>query len=34
MKVWTILRDYRRKARTLRDTIAGIAYLHNPVRTG
>ncbi|WP_119730063.1 transposase family protein [Thermomonospora amylolytica] len=29
LKVWKILRDHRRRARTLRDTVAGIAYLHN-----
>ncbi|SEG91664.1 DDE superfamily endonuclease [Thermomonospora echinospora] len=29
MKCWKILRDHRRKASTLHDTVAGIAYLHN-----
>ncbi len=29
MKDWTILRDYRRAAHTLRDTASGIAHLHN-----
>ncbi|TMQ79508.1 IS5/IS1182 family transposase [Actinomadura soli] len=34
MKNWKILRDHRRKARTLHDTAAGIAYLHNLAATG
>ncbi|KWX00630.1 Transposase IS4 family protein [Carbonactinospora thermoautotrophica] len=34
MKCWKILRDYRRKAHTLRDTAAGIAFLHNLALTG
>lgn len=34
MKNWKILRDHRRKARTLGDTVAGIAYLHNLAATG
>jgi hypothetical protein len=34
MKVWKILRDYRRKAHTLYDTAAGVAYPHNLARTG
>ncbi len=34
MENWTILRDYRRAAHTLRDTASGIARLHNPALTG
>ncbi len=34
MKCWKILRDYRRKAHTLRDTAAGIAHLYNLALTG
>jgi DDE superfamily endonuclease/Helix-turn-helix of DDE superfamily endonuclease len=33
MKNWKILRDHRRKARTLHHTAASIAYLHNPAAT-
>jgi hypothetical protein len=29
MKCWKILRDYRRAASTLNDTVSGIAHLHN-----
>jgi DDE superfamily endonuclease/Helix-turn-helix of DDE superfamily endonuclease len=29
MKCWNILRDYRRAAHTLADTVSGIAHLHN-----
>jgi hypothetical protein len=29
MKCWKILRDYRRAASTLSDTVSGIAHLHN-----
>jgi hypothetical protein len=29
MKCWKILRDYRRAASTLADTVSGIAHLHN-----
>lgn len=29
MKCWRILRDYRRAATTLADTVSGIAHLHN-----
>ncbi|SEG88487.1 hypothetical protein SAMN04489712_12212 [Thermomonospora echinospora] len=34
MKCWKILRDHHRKARSLHDTMAGIAYLHNLALTG
>ena len=34
MKNWKILRDHRRKARALNDTVAGIAFLHNLAATG
>jgi L-lactate utilization protein LutB len=34
MKNWKILRDHRRKARTLHHAAAGIAYLHNLAATG
>ncbi|WP_344598857.1 transposase family protein, partial [Actinomadura vinacea] len=34
MKNWKILRDHRRKAHTLGDTVADIAYLHNLAATG
>jgi hypothetical protein len=34
MKCWKILRDYRRAASTLGDTVSGIAHLHNIVLTG
>ncbi|PPK71173.1 DDE superfamily endonuclease [Actinokineospora auranticolor] len=34
MKNWTILRDYRRAAHTLRDTASDIAHLHNLTLTG
>jgi hypothetical protein len=34
MKNWKILRDHRRKARTLDDTVAGIAFLYNLAATG
>jgi hypothetical protein len=33
MKVWKILRDYRRAARTLANTASGIAHLYNIVTT-
>ncbi len=33
MKVWKILRDYRRAAHTLTDTASGIAHLYNIVTT-
>ena len=29
MKTFKILRDYRRAAHTLADTVSGIAHLHN-----
>jgi hypothetical protein len=34
MKCWKILRDYRRAASTLGDTMSGIAHLHNILLTG
>ncbi|QRP43011.1 hypothetical protein I6J71_26615 [Amycolatopsis sp. FDAARGOS 1241] len=34
MKCWTILRDYRRAAITLGDTVSGIAHLHNILLAG
>ncbi|ABW12526.1 transposase IS4 family protein [Parafrankia sp. EAN1pec] len=34
MKPWKILRDYRRQARTLGTTAAGIAHLYNISRAG
>jgi DDE superfamily endonuclease/Helix-turn-helix of DDE superfamily endonuclease len=34
MKCWKILRDYRRAASTLGDTVSGIAHLHNILLTG
>jgi hypothetical protein len=34
MKVWRILRDYRRAASTLATTASGIAHLHNIILTG
>lgn len=34
MKTFKILRDYRRAARTLGDTAAGIAHIHNIILTG
>ncbi len=34
MKLFTILRDYRRAASTLGDTASGIANLHNIILTG
>jgi hypothetical protein len=33
MKCWKILRDYRRSASTLNDTVSGIAHLHNILLT-
>jgi hypothetical protein len=33
MKCWKILRDYRRAANTLNDTVSGIAHLHNIILT-
>jgi hypothetical protein len=33
MKSWKILRDYRRAANTLNDTVSGIAHLHNILLT-
>jgi DDE superfamily endonuclease len=33
MKNWKILRDHRRKAGVLGDTVAGVAYLHNLAAT-
>jgi hypothetical protein len=33
MKVWKILRDYRRAGRTLADTASGIANLYNIITT-
>jgi len=33
MKCWKILRDYRRAASTLNDTVSGIAHLHNILLT-
>ncbi|QRP47592.1 glycerate kinase [Amycolatopsis sp. FDAARGOS 1241] len=34
MKCWKILRDYRRAAITLGDTVSGIAHLHNILLAG
>ena len=34
MKTYKILRDYRRAARTLKTTAAGIALLHNLALAG
>ena len=34
LKTYKILRDYRRAARTLTTTAAGIAHLHNIALTG
>jgi len=34
MKCWKILRDYRRAASTLSDTVSGIAHLHNITLAG
>jgi hypothetical protein len=34
MKCWKILRDYRRAASTLGDTVSGIAHLHNILLIG
>jgi hypothetical protein len=34
MKCWKILRDYRRAASTLADTVSGIAHLHNLTLAG
>ncbi len=34
MKCWKILRDYRRAASTLGDTVSGIAHLHNILLAG
>ena len=34
MKCWKTLRDYRRAANTLTDTVSGIAHLHNITLAG